>query len=212
MAMPWIDRAKAVLLSWLPGEEGPNALARVVFGDGAPSGRLPVTFPKRIEDNPAFASYRGGATAPYDEGLFVGYRHYDKTNVPPLFAFGHGLTYTTFAWSNLEVPARAKAGETVTVRVTVENTGTRAGKEVVQLYVSPRSPSVVRPPKELKAFAKVALEPGERKTVSLSLPVRAFSYYDDRSKRWTAEPGIYDLHAAASATDIRLSKSVQLDG
>lgn len=212
MAMPWIDRAKAVLLSWLPGEEGPNALARVVFGNSAPSGRLPVTFPKRLEDNPAFASYRGGASAPYDEGLFVGYRHYDKTNVPPLFAFGHGLTYTAFVWSNLEIPERAKLGEAVTVHVTVENTGSRAGKEVVQLYVSPRSPRVVRPPKELKAFAKVALEPGERKTVSLKLPPRAFSYYDDRSKTWTAEPGLYDLHAAASATDIRLSKSVRLDG
>jgi beta-glucosidase len=212
MAMPWIDRAKAVLLSWLPGEEGPNALARVVFGNSAPSGRLPVTFPRRLEDNPAFASYRGGATAPYEEGLFVGYRHYDRTNVPPLFAFGHGLTYTTFAWSNLEAPERAKTGETVELRVTVENNGARAGKEVVQLYVSPRSPSVVRPPKELKAFLKVKLESGERKTVTLRLPARAFSHYDDRSKRWVAEPGVYDLHAAASASDIRLTKAIRLEG
>ena len=211
MAMPWIDRARAVLLSWLPGEEGPNALARVVFGNSAPSGRLPVSFPKRLEDNPSFASYRGGATAPYEEGLFVGYRHYDKTNVPPLFAFGHGLTYTTFAWSNLKAPARAKAGDTVAVNVTVENTGARAGREVVQLYVAPRAPKVVRPPKELKAFAKIALEPGERKIVSLQLAERAFSYYDDKSKKWLAEPGVYDLHAAASATDIRLSTTLHLE-
>jgi beta-glucosidase len=212
MAMPWIDRARAVLVSWLPGEEGPNAIARTIFGASAPSGRLPVSFPKRLEDNPSAPHYRGGATAPYSEGLFVGYRHYDKTNVPPLFAFGHGLAYTTFSWSDLNGPERAKAGDTVTVNVTVENTGKRAGAEVVQLYVSPRSPSVTRPPKELKAFAKVRLAPGERKTVSLKLPPRAFSYYDDKKKQWTVEPGLYDLHAAASAASIRLTKTIRLEG
>jgi len=211
MALPWIDRARSVIVSWLPGEEGPNALARVVFGNSAPSGRLPVTFPKKIEDNPSFSSYRGNPAAPYEEGLFVGYRHFDKTNVLPLFAFGHGLAYTKFSWSNLEVPERAKAGSTVEVRVTVENTGKRAGQEVVQAYVAPRSPSVVRPKKELKAFAKIALEPGEKKTVTLKLPARAFSFYDDKAKKWVAEPGAYDIHAAASAIDIRLSKTVKLD-
>jgi len=211
MAMPWIDRVKGVLLSWLPGEEGPNALARVAFGNSAPSGRLPVTFPKRIEDNPTFPFYRGGASAPYEEGLFVGYRHYDKTNVPPLFAFGHGLTYTRFEWSNLEAPERVKAGESVKVQVTVQNVGKRVGKEVVQLYVSPRDSSVVRPPKELKAFAKLELAPGEGKTVALVLPARAFSHYDDKAKKWVVEPGRYDLHAAASATDIRLTRTIRVD-
>jgi beta-glucosidase len=211
MALPWIDRARSVIVSWLPGEEGPNALARVVFGNSAPSGRLPVTFPRKIEDNPAHASYRGNPSAPYDEGLFVGYRHFDKTNIPPLFAFGHGLTYTTFVWSDLHVAERVKAGSTVDVRVTVENTGKRAGQDVVQVYVAPRAPSVVRPPKELKGFVKVALEPGEKKTVTLKLPARAFSFYDDKAKKWIAEPGAYDIHAAASAVDIRLTKTVKLD-
>jgi beta-glucosidase len=211
MALPWIDRAKSVVVSWLPGEEGPNALARVVFGNSAPSGRLPVTFPKRIEDNPAHASYRGNPSAPYEEGLFVGYRHYDKTNTPPLFAFGHGLTYTTFSWSSLEAPERAKAGSSIDVHVTIENTGKRNGQDIVQLYVAPRSPSVVRAPKELKAFAKVALAPGEKKIVTLKLPARAFSYYDDKAKKWVAELGAYDIHAAASASEIRLTKTVKLD-
>jgi beta-glucosidase len=211
MAMPWIDRARAVLLSWLPGEEGPRALANVLFGRTGPSGRLPVTFPRQLEDNPTAENYRGGETAPYSEGLFVGYRHFDKTNTPPLFAFGHGLTYTCFSWTGFEVPERAKVGDTVSVALTVENVGARAGKEVIQIYVAPRAPAVVRPIKELKAFAKLGLAPGERKTVTLALPARAFSYYDDKTKRWTASPGPYDLHAAASATDIRLTGTVRLE-
>lgn len=211
VAMPWIDRVRALLVAWFPGEEGPAALSRVVFGDGAPSGRIPVTFPRRLADTPAQDSYSGGPTAPYEEGLFVGYRHYDKTNVPPLFAFGHGLSYTSFAWSNLEVPERARARDGINVRVTVENTGKHAGSEVVQLYVAPRTPSVTRAPKELKAFAKVALAPGEKKTVTLALPVRAFSYYNDVKKIWVAETGVYDIHAAASAADIRLTKAVYLE-
>jgi len=211
VAMPWIDRVKAVLVTWLPGEEGPAALARVVFGEGAPSGRLPVTFPKRLEDTPADPYYRGAPEAPYTEGLFVGYRHFDRSNVQPLFAFGHGLSYTRFEWSEFEVPERARARDGITVRITIENTGKRAGEEVVQLYVSPRNPSVLRPVKELKAFAKLALAAGERKTVSLALPVRAFSYYDETKRLWVAETGIYDIHAAASAADVRLTKAVRLE-
>ena len=211
MAMPWIERAKAVLLSWLPGEEGPAALANIVFGKCGPSGRLPVSFPRHLEDNPTAGSYRGGPSAPYSEGLFVGYRHYDKTNTPPLFAFGHGLTYTTFSWSGLEVPTRAKAGETVRVRVSVENTGRRRGQEVVQLYVAPLAPSVVRPAKELKAFAKIALDPGEQKTITLDLHERAFAYYEPGTKRWTVEPGEYEIRAGASAIDIRLRARLLLE-
>jgi len=211
MAMPWIERAKAVLLSWLPGEEGPAALANIVFGKSSPSGRLPVTFPRNLEDNPTASNYRGGPSAPYSEGLFVGYRHYDKTNKPPLFAFGHGLSYTTFSWSGLEVPTRAKAGDTVRVRVTVENTGGRRGQEVVQLYVAPLAPSVVRPAKELKAFAKVVLDPGEQKTITLDLHERAFAYYEQRTKRWTVEPGEYEIRAGASAVDVRLNASLRLE-
>jgi beta-glucosidase len=210
MAMPWVERAKSVLISWLPGEEGPSALANVLFGKSGPSGRLPVTFPRRLEDTPTAENYRGGATAPYSEGLFVGYRHYDKTNTPPLFAFGHGLTYTRFAWSNLELPELAKSGETVRVRVTVENVGKRRGQEVVQLYVAPRAPSMVRPVKELKAFAKVALDPGESKTVSLDLPERAFAHYEPEMRGWSVEPGEYEIRAGASAVDIRLAGTVRI--
>ena len=211
MAMPWLDRAKAVVVAWLPGEEGPAALANVAFGKSSPSGRLPVTFPRRFEDNPTAINYRGGPSAPYSEGLFVGYRHYDKTNTPPLFAFGHGLTYTTFSWSGLEVPARAKAGDVVRVRLTVENTGQRSGQEVVQLYVAPLASSVVRPTKELKAFAKVGIEPGERKTVTLDLHERAFAYYEPETKRWIVEPGEYEIRAGASAIDIRQSARLLLE-
>jgi beta-glucosidase len=211
MAMPWIERAKAVLVSWLPGEEGPNALSNILFGGSGPSGRLPVTFPRRYEDNPTAGNYRGGKAAPYSEGLFVGYRHYDKTNTPPLFAFGHGLAYTRFSWSALAVPERAKAGETVVVKVTVENIGKCDGQEVVQLYVAPRSPSRPRPLKELKAFAKLALCPGEQKTITLELSPRAFSHYDADKRRWIVEPGTYDILACASAADIRLTGAIRIE-
>ncbi len=211
MTMPWIDKAKAVLVTWLPGEEGPHALANVLFGFSAPSGRLPVTFPRRLEDTPTFKTYQGGATAPYSEGLFVGYRHYDKERIAPLFPFGHGLSYTSFAYSNLAAPSRATAGDTIEVKVTLANAGKRAGKETVQLYVAPKAPSLPRPPKELKAFAKVSLKPGESKTITLPLDARAFSCYDPKAKRWIAEPGEYDLLVAASATDIRLKHTIQLE-
>ena len=211
MALPWIDRANAVLVSWLPGEEGPAGLANVLFGKSSPSGRLPVTFPRRFEDNPTAQNYKGAPSAPYSEGLFVGYRHYDKTNTPPLFAFGHGLTYTRFSWSDLESPPVAKAGDTVRVRVTVENVGRRGGQDVVQLYVAPKSPSAVRPAKELKAFAKVELGAGERKTVTLDLHARAFAYYETKAKQWTVEPGTYEICAGASATDIRLRAPLKLE-
>src|ERR1700761_6796738 len=128
MAMPWIDKAEAVLLTWLPGEEGPDALAEVLFGDAAPSGRLPVTFPKRIEDNPSYPYYPGGDEARYGEGLFVGYRHYDQTGVEPLFPFGYGLTYSSFAYSDLAAPDHIRPGQTLTVQATIANTGARSGK------------------------------------------------------------------------------------
>ncbi|MBV9330727.1 MAG: glycoside hydrolase family 3 C-terminal domain-containing protein, partial [Alphaproteobacteria bacterium] len=210
MAMPWIDRARAVLLTWLPGEEGPEALVRVALGEQSPSGRLPVTFPRALEDNPTAASYRGGPIAPYEEGLFVGYRHYDKTNVPPLFPFGHGLSYTSFAWSDLEVPANIATGEGLDASITIRNLGKRSAKEVVQLYVSPRNPKIARPPKELKGFLKLELAPGEEKTVALRLSPEAFSHYDVVKGAWSIEPGVYDIHAAASAAEIRLTKPVRV--
>ncbi|HWA59854.1 MAG TPA: glycoside hydrolase family 3 C-terminal domain-containing protein, partial [Caulobacteraceae bacterium] len=208
---PWIDHAPALLCAWLGGEEGPDAVARILFGEAQPSGRLPITFPRRIEDTPAWPYYPGGAEADYGEGLFVGYRHYDRGGDAPLFPFGHGLTYTRFAYSGLRAPERVKAGDPVHVSLTLRNRGERPGKEVVQLYVRPRGPSVERPVKELKAFAKVALEPGESSTVVLTLDARAFSYYDPARKDWIAEPGAYDLLLGGSAADIELQATVRLE-
>jgi beta-glucosidase len=210
MAMPWIDKARAVMLAWLPGEEGPDAMADLLFGGVSPSGRLPVTFPKRIEDNPSFAYYPGGDQTHYGEGLFVGYRHYDRSNTPPMFAFGHGLTYTRFDYTDLDAPARATLGEPISVRVTVTNAGERSGDEVVQLYVQPLAPSQPGPVKELKGFEKVRLAPGESRTVVLTLTERDFAHFDPDQNRWVTEDGAYDLVIGASAGDIRLRKTVTL--
>ena len=210
MTLPWIDRAKTVIQAWLPGEEGADALVGLVFGDVAPSGRLPVSFPKRLEDTSAFPFYPGGDSADYGDGLFVGYRHHDRAGVAPLFPFGHGLTYTTFRYADLMVPETAATDAGVTVSLTLTNIGARAGAETVQLYVQPLSPSQVRPIKELKAFAKVPLETGETRTVSLTLTSRDFSFYDPESKVWITEPGAYDIVIGASATDVRLRGTVRL--
>lgn len=208
--LPWIDRAKAVLLTWLPGEEGPDALAEILFGKAGPSGRLPVTFPKRLEDNPAQPYYTAADKAPYGEGLFVGYRHYDRSNVAPQFAFGFGLTYGAFDYSDLAAPQSARVGQPVVVTLTLANTGERSAKETVQLYVAPHAPALPRPVKELKAFAKVELAPGEARAVTLTLQPRDFAYYDPDKKDWVVEPGAYDLVVGASTADVRLTRTITL--
>ncbi|MFI4933113.1 MAG: glycoside hydrolase family 3 C-terminal domain-containing protein [Caulobacterales bacterium] len=209
--LPWIEHAPAVLEAWLGGEAGPDAVARILLGEAEPSGRLPVTFPKRLEDSPAHAHYPGGETAVYGEGLFVGYRHFDRSNEPPLFAFGYGLTYTRFRYETLEAPETVKTGAPVKVSFTLKNIGQRPGKETAQLYVRPRGPSLDRPVKELKGFAKVALEPGQSKRVTIALDARAFSYYDPVQRRWVAEAGAYDLLIGCSAADIELQATVRLE-
>jgi beta-glucosidase len=210
MNLPWADKVPAILISWLTGEEGPDALAGLIFGEAAPSGRLPVTFPRRNEDNPSFPYYPGGDSADYGEGLYVGYRHFDRANVAPLYPFGFGLTYTDFDYESLSAPASAKAGSTIEAVVTLKNVGARAGKEVVQLYVAPRSPRVDRPAKELKAFAKVELAPGETRRVTLSLPAAAFAYWAP-GQGWRVDAGDYDLLVGASAGDVRLRAKVRLE-
>jgi beta-glucosidase len=210
-ALPWIDHAPALVEAWLGGEEGPGALARILFGDAQPSGRLPVTFPRRLEDTPAYPYYQGGDTAVYGEGLFVGYRHFDRAAAPPLFPFGHGLTYTAFIYSDLVAPERVKVGAPVEIVFTLTNSGRRPGQETTQLYVRPRGPSVERPVKELKGFAKVGLAPGERRDVRLTLDARAFSFWDPARHAWIAEPGAYDILICASAADIELQATVRLE-
>jgi beta-glucosidase len=195
----------------LGGEAGPDAVARIILGESEPSGRLPVTFPARLEDTPAHAYYPGAETATYGEGLRVGYRHFDASNEPPLFAFGHGLTYTRFRYGDLIAPETAKVGESVAVSFSLTNIGERPGKETAQLYVRPRGPSVDRPVKELKGFAKVQLAASETTTVRIDLDARAFAFYDPSAGRWVVEPGAYDLIVGGSAADIELQATVRLE-
>jgi beta-glucosidase len=209
--LPWIDHAPAVLEAWLTGEAGPDAVARILLGEAEPSGRLPVTFPARLEDSPAQAFYPGGETVRYGEGMGVGYRHFDRSNERPLFPFGFGLTYTKFSYSNLHAPETAKVGQPVRVSFTVRNIGERPGKETAQLYVRPRGPTAERPVKELKGFAKVALDAGESGVVRIELDERSFSYWDPDAGRWLCEPGAYDLLIGASAADIELQATIRLE-
>lgn len=211
IAMPWLDHVSSVVQMWYLGQETGNALADVLFGEVCPSGKLPTTFPRRLEDNPSFVNFPGeNGHVNYGEGLFIGYRYYDKKSIEPLFPFGHGLSYTQFRYRALNLPKTAKLGERVKVSCEVENSGKLAGKEAVQLYIRDIESSLVRPPKELKAFAKITLQPGESKTVEFSLDQRAFSYYDDLKTAWVAEPGEFEILIGASSRDIRLRGAMLL--
>jgi beta-glucosidase len=204
----WIDKVPAVLDAWYPGQEGGTALAQILFGDYSPSGKLPVSFESRWEDNPVFHSYypaKGESRVQYSEGVFVGYRHYDRSETKPLFPFGFGLSYTTFAYSNLSVaPASGSLDQSVIVSFEVKNTGRREGAEVAELYVGDAHASIPRPVKELKGFAKANLKPGQSKRVSINLDRRAFSFYDVGKKDWNAEPGAFDILIGGSSDKIQL--------
>ncbi len=208
--MPWTDQVPALLEAYYPGQEGGFAVTDVLFGEVNPSGKLTVTFPKRLEDTPAYINYPGGKTVTYGEGIFVGYRYYEKKDVQPLFPFGHGLSYTTFEYSGLSAPAKAAIGDSVQVSLTVKNTGQRAGKEVVQIYVADRKSSLVRPLKELKDFAKVDLAPGEAQQITLTLDFRSFAFYDPHKSQWVVEPGEFDLLVGSSSQDIRAVTTITL--
>jgi beta-glucosidase len=210
VTMPWLDKVAAVVEAYYPGQEAGNAVTNVLLGKVNPSGKLTVTFPKRLEDTPAFNNYPGDRNVIYGEGIFVGYRHYDKRDIGPLFPFGHGLSYTTFDYGSLDVPAQAKIGNPVIVSATVKNTGKLAGKEVVQLYVGEKKPFQARPPKELKGFAKVSLQPGESETVTFTLDRRAFASYDAIRKDWIVQPGEFDILLGSSSRDIRATATVTL--
>ncbi|HTT00889.1 MAG TPA: glycoside hydrolase family 3 C-terminal domain-containing protein [Steroidobacteraceae bacterium] len=203
-ALAWADRAPAIIEGWLAGEEGADALAQVLFGEVNPSGHLPCTFPRRLEDNPAYLYYPAGRDANYGEGVFVGYRYYDRRGIEPLFAFGHGLSYTTFEYRNLRVPASVTAGQPIEVSVLVRNTGRRAGAASVQLYVGDEATTeVVRPVKELKGFQKVRLAPGQERSVTFRLAARDLAYYDVHRGDWTSTPGVHRIFIGSSARDIR---------
>ena len=210
VTMPWLADVPAVVQLWYPGQEGGNALADVLFGAVNPSGRLPTTFPRRLADNPAYLNYPGeNGQVLYGEGLFVGYRYYDKKEIDPLFPFGHGLAYTTFAYDNLRL---AVDGQAVTVQLDVRNSGGRAGQEVVQVYVQDDAARLVRPLKELKAFAKVHLEPGETQTLRLTLPRQALAFYDPALGDWVTEAGTFTVLVGHSSADIRLSGQFEWPG
>jgi len=205
----WLDQVPAVLQAWYPGMEGGNALARVLFGDVNPSGKLPATFPKKLSDSPAHAlgNYPGAnGTVTYAEGLLVGYRWFDTKHIEPLFPFGHGLSYTAFAYSNLKL---TPTGTGVTAEFEIRNSGQVPGAEVAQLYVHPVKPGVLRPEKELKGFKKVFLKPGERQTVSLPLPKAAFAYYSPERKSWVAEQGAYKILVGGSSRELPLQGEFQ---
>jgi len=201
----WIDDVAAVLEAWMMGQAGGGAIADVLFGKINPSGKLAETYPIGLTDTPAYLNWPGGAgRVQYGEGLFIGYRYYDARQVPVQFPFGFGLSYTTFAYSNPHLSAETfNDVDGLTVTVDVTNTGHYPGKEVVQVYVRDPKSELVRPPKELKGFAKVELQPGETKTVSISLDFRAFAYYHPRYKQWITEDGEVEILIAASAADIR---------
>ncbi len=208
VTMDWLDQVAAVVQAWYPGQELGNAVADVLFGDVNPSGKLPQTFPKRLRDNPAYLNYPGeNGLVYYGEGIFVGYRYYDEKGIEPLFPFGHGLSYTTFAYGNLGLDAAEYLpGDEIRISVDVANSGERAGKEIVQLYVRDVECRLARPEKELKAFAKVALEPGESKTVTFTLDQDALSFYDPAREQWVAEAGEFQVLVGSSARDIRLTE------
>jgi len=211
--MPWIDKVPAVIQLWYNSQEEGNALADVLFGVVNPSGKLPTTFPVRLQDNPAYINYPGeNGKVRYGEGIFVGYRYYDKKELAPLFPFGHGLSYTTFRHSNMRSSAKSLApNQTLKVRVDVTNTGKVAGKEIVQLYVRDVQSIVARPEKELKAFAKVDLKPKQKKTITFTLDREAFWYFDVAQNKWKTETGEFELLVGASSRDIREKRSVILE-
>ncbi len=211
VAMPWIENVASVVEAWYIGSEAGEAIADVLFGDVNPSGKLPFTFPLALADSPAHQegmAFPNNGETYYEEGILVGYRWFDTKQIPVLFPFGHGLSYTTFEYSDAKLNSSLVKGATsITLKVSVKNTGDRAGAEVVQLYIKDNESSVLRPEKELKGFQKVYLEPGQSKTVSFRISKEALQYFDADAHEWKAEDGEFEALVGASAGDIRSSVS-----
>lgn len=204
----WFNNANGIVEAWYPGQEGGNAIAEVLLGEHNPSGKLPITFPKRWEDSPAYGNYPGNESVKYAEGIFVGYRYFDTKKVEPLFPFGFGLSYTTFDFSDIKIEPLNKSNYEIKVTCKVKNSGNKEGSEVVQLYVKDLVSSVERPDKELKGFAKVNLKPNETKEVSFTLNKRSFAFYDVNKKDWIVEPGEFDILIGSSSKDIKLKEKI----
>jgi beta-glucosidase len=210
--MPWLGSVKGVIEGYLCGQAFGGAIADLLFGKANPCGKLAETFPVRLADNPSYLNFPGGRKkVEYREGLFVGYRWYDAMDIKPLFPFGYGLSYTSFEYSELKLDKKSiSEGETLSVTVSVRNTGKRSGKETVQLYVRDVKSSVVRPVKELKGFTKLDLKPGEQKQAVFTLDRRAFAYYDADLREWTVETGEFEISIGSSSADIALKDIVNV--
>lgn len=208
----WIDSVKGIIQIWYPGQECGNAIADIIFGDVNPSGKLPETFPMKLEDNPAFINYPGeNGKVYYGEDIFVGYRYYDTKMIDPLFPFGFGLSYSEFEYSALKISSlEINEDDELNISVDVKNIGMMQGKEVVQLYIQDEISSLVRPVKELKGFKKVDLKPGENKTVDFKINKNHLSFYDPVKKKWIAEMGVFKIMIGSSSRDIRLKGSFTL--
>ena len=209
--MSWVDKANSILQCWFPGQEFGNSLSDVLFGEVNPSGKLPTTFPKNLSDTPAYSTYPGkDLQMDYEEGLFIGYRWYDREEIDPLFAFGHGLSYTTFDYSNLRAVPPKGTSSVAAFEVEITNSGSIAGKEIVQGYIKVPDSQIDRPVKELKKFEKVLLKPGESKKILFELSERDLSFWSETNQSWQVEPAEYVFEVGASAIDIRDSASVWL--
>ncbi len=211
--MPWADEVKGILEAYLGGQAVGQAEVDVLFGKANPCGKLAETIPYKLADNPSYLNFPGdGQTVAYKEGVFVGYRYYDTKEMPVRYPFGYGLSYTTFEYSDLQLSAdKIKDTDTLKVTLKVKNTGDRAGKEIVQLYVADKTGAACRPVKELKNFVKVELQPQEEKTVEMELDKRSFAWYNTQIHDWYAASGEYEILAAASSRDIRLKKTVYVE-
>jgi beta-glucosidase len=215
----WMNRVQAVLMAWYPGQQGGLAVSEIITGKISPSGKLPISIETKLEDNPSAANYHENvdrirtkdinphARVEYREGIFMGYRGYDKTGIKPLFPFGYGLSYTTFEYSNLDIKSD---GKEFVVSFDVKNTGKMAGAEVAQLYVGDDECSLIRPEKELKGFDKVFLKAGETKRVSVRLGEEAFRFFDPIERKFKVEPGAFTVKVGSSAADIRLTGKLEV--
>jgi beta-glucosidase len=214
VAMPWIDEIPAILELYLGGEGAGEAAVSLLYGDANPGGKLAETFPVKLSDNPSYLNFPGFRDETvYREGVYVGYRYYDKKEMAVLFPFGHGLSYTRFEYSAIGIDKTGiKDTETCTVTARIKNTGERAGKEAVQLYVRDRESAIDRPVRELKGFVKVSLEPGEEKPVSFTLDKRSFAYYDTQVQDWVVESGEFVIELGSSSRDIRLTAALTVEG